>query len=182
MQTIKKGSESIEDVIRKHIRDIPDYPKPGIVFKDITPLLKDSRAFSMCIDALAQRLEHTKFDYIVGIEARGFIIGSALAYRMGKGLVIVRKPGKLPYEKISKSYQLEYGTETMEMHSDSIERNSRVVIVDDLLATGGTASAAASMVNSLGGVIAGFAFVTELSFLNGRQRLGDSAITTLLKY
>ncbi|MCL4364989.1 MAG: adenine phosphoribosyltransferase [Candidatus Marsarchaeota archaeon] len=182
MKTRNYGPAGVEELIKSHIRDIPDYPKPGIVFKDITPLLKDSSTFNSCIDALAQRLSGTDFDYIVGIEARGFIIGGALAYKMKKGFVPVRKKGKLPYDKISKSYQLEYGMETMEMHSDAIEKNSRVIVVDDLLATGGTASATAAMINSLGGSIAGFAFITELSFLNGRERLDSRNIVVLLRY
>ena len=182
MQIIKRDSEDISEMIRSHIRDIPDYPKQGIVFKDITPLLKDPHAFSSCIDALAQRLKGIAFDYIIGIEARGFIVGSALAYKMGKGFVPVRKKGKLPYDKISQSYQLEYGMETMEIHSDAIEKNSRALVVDDLLATGGTANAAATMINSLGGVVVGYAFITELAFLNGRNRLGSENIIVLLRY
>ncbi len=182
MQTRNKVSESVEDIIKQHIRDIHDYPKPGMTFKDITPLLKDTLAFNLCIDTLAQKLGSTQFDYIAGVEARGFIIGSALAYRMKKGFIPVRKKGKLPYKKVSRSYNLEYGSETMEMHSDAIERNSKVLIVDDLLATGGTARATASIVDSLGGIVAGFAFVTELSFLNGREKLGNNNITVLLRY
>jgi adenine phosphoribosyltransferase len=174
--------KSAESVIKGRIRAIPDYPKKGIIFRDITPLLKDRKAFSICIEELAKRLSAYKPDYIVGIEARGFIVGSALAYKMGLGFIPIRKKGKLPYDKISKDYYLEYGVETMELHKDSVEKGSRVFIVDDLLATGGTAEAAAGLVKSLGGSVLGFAFIIELSDLNGRQKLGGSEIISLVTY
>lgn len=164
------------------IRDIQDYPKQGIVFKDITPALKDPDAFCSLIDGIAERLSEISFDYVVGIEARGFIIGSALAYRMKKGLILVRKKGKLPYEKISRDYDLEYGKETMEMHSDSVEKGSSVVIVDDLLATGGTSKAAAELIKEAGGEVKRFAFLIELEFLKGREKLGGDKVISLIKY
>ncbi len=171
-----------EAELKARVRDIPDYPKKGIMFRDITPLLKDPGAFAACIDELARRLDGKRFDYIAGIEARGFIIGSALAHRMGKGFVPIRKKGKLPYQKVSAQYSLEYGTETIEMHSDAIEKGSSTVIVDDLLATGGTAAAAASLVRSVGGDVAAYAFVIELAGLKGRQKLGNREVIALAKY
>lgn len=183
MKASGSGSAAgIEELVKSRIRDIPDYPKPGIMFRDITPLLKDHNAFDSCIEELAKRLSGTDFDYIAGIEARGFIIGSALAYKMGKGFVPIRKSGKLPYKKISKDYFLEYGVETIEMHEDAVEKGSKVIIVDDLLATGGTASASASLVQDLGASVAGFAFVVELSGLKGRAKLDGGNVIALAKY
>ena len=172
----------LEDSIKSMIRDVPDYPRKGILFKDITPLLKNPVGLKLCIDELERRLWKTDFEYVVSIEARGFIVGSALAYGMGKGFIPVRKKGKLPYKTVSIEYELEYGTATVEMHSDSVERGSRVVIVDDLLATGGTALAAAQLVKGMGGTVSGYAFIVELSFLDGRKRLGGANITSLVKY
>jgi len=171
-----------EEAIRRLIRDVPDYPKPGIIFKDITPLLKDSGAFRLCVDELASRISGTDFDYIVGIEARGFVLGGALAYKMGKGFIPVRKKGKLPYTTVSKEYQLEYGSATIEMHKDSFEKGDRIMIVDDLLATGGTALATATLIEDMGGIVSGFAFIIELSFLDGRKALGRRGVTALVKY
>ncbi len=182
MPNKKSGSESAEVLIKSRIRSIPNYPKAGIMFRDITPLLKDGVAFAKCIDLLADTVSGYDFDYVAGIEARGFIIASALAYKLGKGFVPIRKKGKLPYEKISKDYMLEYGMETIEVHKDSVEKGSRVLIVDDLLATGGTASSAGDLIRSLGAKIAGFAFIVELSALNGRGRLGGDPISVLIKY
>ncbi len=172
-----------ELLIRGMIRDVPDYPKKGILFKDITPLLKDKRAFETCIDELAKAVDGMKPDYIVGMESRGFIIGGALAYKLKVGFIPARKQGKLPHDKISRSYGLEYGTATLEMHKDAMERGSKVLIVDDLLATGGTANAAAGLVEDLGGKVLGFAFVIELGDLNGRKALpkGENVIS-LVKY
>lgn len=168
--------------LRKHIRDIPDFPKEGIIFKDITTLLKDKRAFKNAIDTLAKKFKGKKLDYIVGIEARGFIFGAALAYKLGVGFVPVRKKGKLPHKTRSVSYQLEYGTDTLEIHEDALTQGARVVIVDDLLATGGTVQAVADLVRGSGAVIAGIAFLVELSFLNGKERLKDLQIFSLIKY
>ena len=172
----------VQSVIGSRIRVIPNYPKPGITFRDITPLLKDGDAFSKSIDMLAASVSGYKFDYISGIEARGFIIASALAYKLGKGFIPIRKKGKLPFDKIGKTYTLEYGAETIEMHKDSVEKGSDVLVVDDLLATGGTASTAAELIKSLGANVAGFAFIVELSALNGRLRLGSHRISSLIIY
>ena len=167
----------IEGLISK-IRDIPDYPKPGIVFRDITPLLRDREAFSYCVKELRKRIEGEtrEVDSIVGIEARGFVIGAALAYEMGLGFVPARKKGKLPYKKISEDYTIEYGSDTLEMHADSISKGENVLIVDDLLATGGTASAVGSMVKKLGGNVAGYAFLIWLSALGGEKKLDGNLI------
>jgi adenine phosphoribosyltransferase len=168
--------------IRNAIRDIPDFPKPGIVFKDITPLLADGRLFGDTIDALAGRYKDQKIDTVLGIESRGFIIGAALAYKLGAGFSIVRKPGKLPYETHSASYQLEYGSDRLEIHVDGVAKNSRVVIADDLIATGGTAKATAELVTKLGATVVECAFVIELAFLKGRNRLKPHGVFSLLRY
>ena len=168
--------------IRQAIRDIPDFPKPGIVFKDITPLLADGQLFRQTIDALAERYQDRQIDTVLGIESRGFIIGSALAYRLAAGFSVVRKPGKLPYETHSATYQLEYGTDKLEIHVDGLSKNARVVIADDLIATGGTAKATAELVTKLGGTVVECAFAIELAFLNGRDRLMPHGVFSLLKY
>ena len=182
MPNKKSDTENTEDLIKSRIRAIPDYPKPGIMFRDITPLLKDSVVFGKCIDLMAEKVSKYDFDYIAGIEARGFIVGSVLSYKTGKGFIPIRKKGKLPYAKISKDYLLEYGMETIEIHKDSVERDSKVLIVDDLLATGGTASAAADLIKSLGAKISGYAFIVELQFLEGRKRLSGDKVTVRVKY
>ena len=171
-----------EAALRKRIKDLPDYPKKGVIFRDITPLLKDREGFRLCVDELAKRLDPDGIDYVVGIESRGFIVGAALAYAMGKGFIPVRKKGKLPRKTVSVDYELEYGTETIEVHEDSVERGSRVLIADDLLATGGTAAAAADLMSRLGADVVGFAFVVELGYLNGIERLNGAKVTTLVKY
>jgi len=168
--------------IRGAIRDIPDFPKPGIVFKDITPLLGNGRLFGKTIDLLADRYRGQKIDTVLGIESRGFIIGSALAYKLGAGFSIVRKPGKLPYETHRASYELEYGTDALEIHIDALPRNARVVIADDLIATGGTAAATAELVSKLGGTVVECAFVIELTFLNGRKKLQPQGVYSVLQY
>ncbi|HIH50335.1 MAG: adenine phosphoribosyltransferase [Candidatus Micrarchaeaceae archaeon] len=168
--------------ITERIRPIPDYPKKGILFRDITPLLKDPKGFGMCIDELAARLEGKRVDYVVGIEARGFIIAPLLAYKMGKGFVPIRKKGKLPGATISKEYEKEYGRDAMEMHRDALERGSSVVIIDDLLATGDTARAAAELVSELGAKVSAIAFIIELSELRGRERLKGYDVISLVKY
>jgi adenine phosphoribosyltransferase len=168
--------------IRRAIRDIPDFPKPGIVFKDITPLLSDGQLFGRTIDMLADRYRSQKIDAVLGIESRGFIIGSALAYELGAGFCIVRKPGKLPYETHSASYELEYGTDALEIHVDAMPANARVIIADDLIATGGTAAATAKLVSKLGGTVVECAFVIELSFLKGREKLKPHEVFSLLQY
>ena len=168
-----------DSTLRKYIRSIPDYPKKGIVFRDITPLLKDPIAFGSAIDAICDTVSGIDFDYVVGIEARGFLIGSIVAYKMHKGFVPLRKRGKLPFEKVTVEYQLEYGIEAVEMHKDAIEKGSRVLVVDDLLATGGTAKAANDIVKSLGGVVTGYAFLIELVDLKGRERLSGNVFSIL---
>lgn len=174
-------SENIE-AIRKAIRDIPDFPKPGIVFKDITPLLANGKLFANTVDLLAARYQSEKIDTVLGIESRGFIIGAALAYRLGAGFSVVRKPGKLPYDTHSQSYDLEYGTDKLEIHVDGLAPRSRVVIADDLIATGGTAAATAALVSRLGGTVVECAFVIELSFLRGREKLAPHRVYSLLQY
>jgi adenine phosphoribosyltransferase len=160
-----------QSYLRAHLRNIPDFPKPGILFKDITPLLADPRAFHITLDLLAERFIGEHVDTVVGIESRGFIFGGALAARLNASFVPVRKPGKLPYRTRRVSYKLEYGEAELEMHEESIREGAGVLVVDDLLATGGTASAAAELSRAQGGVVRGFAFVVELSFLEGRKRL-----------
>lgn len=173
---------SSETTLRGGIREVQDYPRKGVVFKDITPLMKDQRLFKLCIEELAAKLSGKKIDYIIGIEARGFIIGSALSYLLQKGFVPIRKNGKLPGATIKREYQLEYGSATIEMQENSIESGSSVVIVDDVLATGGTARAAADLAESLGANVVSFAFLAELSFLNGREKLSDYDIIALVRY
>ena len=168
--------------IKSTVRNIPDYPKKGIMFRDITTLLKDKRALSICIDELADWVREKDIDYLVGIEARGFIIGAALAVKLGVGFVPIRKKGKLPYQTICQKYQLEYGEDEMEIHKDAIEEGSNVVIVDDLLATGGTVRAAADLVEKVGGNVAGLAFVIELSELGGREKIKQYDTIALIKY
>jgi adenine phosphoribosyltransferase len=170
--------EKFSDLSRA-IRDIPNFPKPGIVFKDITPLLASGPLFHKTIDVLAERYGGQKIDDVLGIESRGFIIGAALAYRLGAGFCIVRKPGKLPYETHRASYELEYGTDSLEIHRDAIKPGARVLIVDDLIATGGTAKAACELVSVLGGEVVECAFVIELSFLKGREKLGCRSFSIL---
>ena len=168
--------------IRGAIRDIPDFPKPGVVFKDITPLLSDGRLFAKTIDLIAARYDGQKIDTVLGIESRGFIFGSALAYKLGAGFSVVRKPGKLPYDTHSASYELEYGKDTLEIHVDAIAPSARVVIADDLIATGGTAAATARLVSRLGATVVECAFVIELSFLNGREKLKPYPVYSVLQY
>jgi adenine phosphoribosyltransferase len=168
--------------LRRHIRDIPDFPKKGILFKDITPLLGHADAFRLVIDLFEEQLASEKPDLIVGIESRGFIFGAALALRLGVGFVPVRKPGKLPYKCKRVTYDTEYSTDSLEMHEDAIAPGQRVVIVDDLLATGGTAGATARLVEEHGGKVAKMAFVVELDFLSGRGRLGGREVAALIHY
>jgi adenine phosphoribosyltransferase len=169
--------------LRSAIRDIPDFPKPGIVFKDISPILGDADLFRSVVDALAEEAEDARPSKIVGIDARGFLFGAAVAYRLGVGLVPVRKRGKLPYKTIGSSYELEYGDAAMEMHIDAIERGERVVLVDDLLATGGTSGAAVDLIQKIGGSVGSALFVIELAFLNGRRKLPpDVPVRSLISY
>lgn len=168
--------------IRAAIRDVPDFPKPGIVFKDITPLLGNGALFRKTIDILADRYRGQRVDTVLGIESRGFIVGAALACQLGAGFSVVRKPGKLPFETHSASYVLEYGTDKLEIHIDGISQNARVVIADDLIATGGTAAATAELVTKLGGTVVECAFVIELPFLKGREKLKPHGVFSILQY
>jgi adenine phosphoribosyltransferase len=168
--------------LRKYIRDIPNFPKEGIIFHDITPLLQDAKAFGQAIDMMAEVLTEKRVEYMIGIEARGFIFASALAYKLGTGLVIVRKLGKLPFEKINASYDLEYGKDVLEVHRDAISGGSRVVLVDDLLATGGTAATVGNLVKKLGGEIVGYSFLIELTELKGREKLKPYPVWSVLKF
>ena len=164
------------------IRDIPDFPKPGIVFKDITPLLVEGRQFHRAIDMIAENYQNKKIEQVVCVEARGFILGAPLAYRLGAGIVPVRKPGKLPAQTIQTTYELEYGTDTLEIHADAIPAGCRVLVADDLLATGGTVAGVVKLVEQLKGHIVGIAFLIELEFLKGRAKLAGHEVYSLIKY
>src|ERR1700744_1784596 len=174
--------KSAMDRLKAHIRDIPDFPKPGIIFKDITPILSDGQLFRLAGTIFAERYQRKSVERIVAIDARGFIFGGALAHYLGIGMTIVRKKGKLPYKSHSHEYELEYGQGVLEMHVDAVEPNQRVVIIDDLLATGGTAEAAAKLVEKCGGEIVELAFLVELGFLNGRQRLSQYPVFSAISY
>jgi adenine phosphoribosyltransferase len=168
--------------LKNIIRDVPDFPKKGIIFKDITTLLSDGRSFQRMVDLIAHRYVGQRIDKIVGVEARGFVLGSALAYKLGVGITLVRKPGKLPYKTRKVSYELEYGTDTLEIHEDAFKPGDRVIIADDLLATGGTVAAVVKLVEGLGAEIIECAFMTELEFLHGRQKLPSGKVFSLLKF
>jgi adenine phosphoribosyltransferase len=173
--------ETMED-LKKLIREIPDYPKPGILFYDLTTLLQDPRGFHSLVDKLCEHYNGKKVDLVAGIEARGFIFAPALAYRLGAGFVPLRKPRKLPSKTVSVTYELEYGSDQLEIHQDAVKPGQRVLLCDDLLATGGTARAAIELVRKLGGELAGAAFAVELSFLNGRAKIPGVDVFSLLKY
>ena len=164
------------------IRDVPDFPKPGILFKDITPLLQSPEGLKRVIEKLAEAVDPNSYDIVCGVESRGFIFGTPLAHLVGKGFIPIRKPGKLPWKTASESYELEYGTDTIEIHTDAVSEGNRVLMVDDLLATGGTMEAALKLVEKIGGSPIGCAFVIELSFLGGRKKLGDVPAQSLLTY
>jgi adenine phosphoribosyltransferase len=168
--------------LRDHIRDIPDFPKPGIVFKDITPLLLDPRAMDFAVLELAGWAREREVELVVAAEARGFILGATIARELGVGFVPARKPGKLPHETISAEYMLEYGVDALELHADALAHGTRVLVHDDLIATGGTARAVCELVRRLGGEVAGCAFVIELAFLNGRAALADYDVHSLVAY
>lgn len=168
--------------LRAKVRDIPDFPQPGIVFKDIMPLLADPAALHEAVEQLAEFAERRKPDYVLGAEARGFILGAALAYRLNCGFVAARKPGKLPWRTVGVKYALEYGLDALEIHADAFSRGARVLVHDDLLATGGTARAKADLVEQLGGIVVGLAFVIELEFLHGREKLAGYDVCSLIQY
>jgi adenine phosphoribosyltransferase len=164
------------------IRDVPDFPKEGIVFKDVMPLIADAAYFRETIERLAEWARPREPDLILGAEARGFIFGAALAYELGIGFIAARKPGKLPWETVSATYELEYGTDSLEMHRDAVTEGARVIVLDDVLATGGTARAKVELVEGLGGIVAGVLFVIELGFLHGRERLVGYDVHSLVQY
>jgi len=170
------------DAVRAAIRDVPDFPRPGVVFKDITPILAEPRLFAQVIDALADRWRGERVEKIIGIESRGFVFAAPLAYTLGAGLTIVRKPGKLPWRTIREAYALEYGEAVLELHEDAFRPGERVLVVDDVLATGGTAEAAGRLIERQRAVRVGYSFVINLSFLGGADRLGASAVHALLKF
>jgi len=172
------GSIDLND----YIRDVPDFPKPGILFKDITPLLGDARAFQATVDRLAEHFEGREIDAVAAAEARGFLFGTPLALRLGVGFIPIRKPGKLPYEKIGVEYVLEYGTDRLEVHGDALGPGRRILLLDDVLATGGTMLACRDLVQQSGAEVVAFAFVIELAFLGGRAKLEPGEVFTLLKY
>ena len=168
--------------LQSFVRDVPDFPKPGIVFKDITTLLRDPVGFRRALDLFTVLCGDQPVDAVLAIESRGFILGSALADRLGVGFVPVRKPGKLPSKTIKCTYDLEYGTDCLEVHEDAFARGQRVLVVDDVIATGGTARAAGQLARQLGASVAGYAFLVELGFLNGRAKLGDAEVLSLIRY
>lgn len=171
----------METILKSAIRDVPDFPKPGIVFKDITPVLSDSKIFSKVIDSFVERYRSKKPDAVIGIESRGFLFGAPLAYKLGASCVPVRKKGKLPYKTVEESYELEYGSATIEMHVDAVKPGQKVIVIDDLLATGGTAAATCNLVEKQGAHVIECAFVVELAFLNGREKLKQN-VHSLVKY
>ncbi len=181
MKSMAEGSDN-SGYLKSLVRTVPDFPKPGILFYDVTTLLKDRKGFAALIDGLSSHYAADDVDLVLGIEARGFIFGPALAYRLNAGFVPVRKPKKLPAEVIRVSYDLEYGSDTLEIHKDAIASGQKVLLVDDLLATGGTMQATLQLVKQLGGVVAGMAFAVELDFLKGRQRFPEHNIFSLLHY
>jgi adenine phosphoribosyltransferase len=164
------------------IRAIPDFPIPGILFRDVTPLLKDKQGFHQAVDLFVERFKGRGIDYVVAIEARGYILGAPLAYAIDAGFIPVRKPGKLPYDKLREEYALEYGTNSLEIHSDAIGKGDRVVVVDDLLATGGTAAATGRLIERLGASIEAFVFLIELTQLRGREALGNAEVVAFVSY
>ncbi len=169
-------------MLKELVRDVPDYPKEGIIFKDITPLFRDRSSLKEIVDKLSERYSGKGVDVVVGAEARGFLIGPSIAMKLNAGFVPIRKPGKLPCETASKTYELEYGTDTLEIHKDAVSNNDSVLMVDDLLATGGTMAASCELVESLGAKIVGCAFIIELDFLHGKDKLGNYDVFSLIHY
>lgn len=168
--------------LRALIRDVPDFPTPGVVFKDITPLLGDAAGFAAVVEGLSEHFAGRSVDKVVGVEARGFVIAAPIAHRLGAGFVPVRKPGKLPWETVTERYELEYGTDELQVHQDALRPGERVAVVDDVLATGGTAAATAQLVEAIGGEVAGLGFVLELAFLGGAEKLAGRDHVSLLTY
>ncbi len=172
----------MKEILERHIRNVPDFPRPGILFRDVTPVLEQPALFKQVIDALARRHSAEGIQKVAAIESRGFIFGAPLAYALGTGVCLLRKPGKLPRKTARESYALEYGTDSLELHEDALAPGERVLIVDDLLATGGTAAAAGRLVERLGGKLAGYSFVVELAPLGGRAKLSPAAVHSLIAY
>ena len=172
----------MQNYVQSKVRDIVDFPKKGIIFRDITTAVKDPKALQFMVDFLVQQYEDKKIDYVVGIESRGFIFGAPLAYKLGAGFVVVRKPGKLPADVISQEYALEYGTDKIEMHADAIEAGKNVLVIDDLLATGGTVDAACKLLKKAGANVVGAGFIIELSDLGGREKLEGIEVTSMIQY
>lgn len=172
----------MQNYVESKVRDIVDFPKKGIIFRDITTAVKDPKALKFMVDFLTEQYADKKIDYIAGVESRGFIFGSALAYNLGAGFVMIRKPGKLPADVITQEYELEYGTDKIEMHSDAVEAGKNVLVIDDLLATGGTVDAACKLLKKAGANIVGAAFVIELSDLGGREKLKDIDVVSMIQY
>lgn len=172
----------MQNYVESRVRDIVDFPKKGIVFRDITTAVKDAKALKFMIDFLTEQYADKKIDYVAGVESRGFIFGSALAYNLGAGFVMIRKPGKLPADVISQEYSLEYGTDKIEMHADAVEEGKNVLVIDDLLATGGTVDAACKLLKKVGANIVGAAFIIELSDLGGREKLKDIDVVSMIQY
>jgi len=168
--------------LREYIRDVPDFPKEGIIFKDITTLISSGDAFKYAVDKMIEPFKEESIDRIIGIESRGFLFGGAMAYIIGTGVNIARKPGKLPWKTIREEYSLEYGTNALEIHMDAVKEGEKILIVDDLLATGGTALAVAKLVERLGGSVVGFSFLIELTFLNGRKKLEGYKVHSVIEY
>ncbi|MCA1688277.1 MAG: adenine phosphoribosyltransferase [Actinobacteria bacterium] len=177
-----RQTDEISRELERHIRTVPDFPKPGISFKDITPLIEDGEALHTATNALHAATDHLHYDRILSAEARGFVFGTALAYRARKGLILARKPNKLPRETISATYELEYGTDSLEAHAGAIAPGTRILVADDLLATGGTARAMCQLVENAGGTVAGVAFLIELSYLDGRSLLAPYEVISLITY
>ncbi len=175
-------NHSISDRLQSIIRNVTDFPKKGIVFRDITTLLQDKNAFTSVIDTFVEQYRNIPIDAVVGIESRGFIVGAALAHRLGVGFVPIRKPGKLPAATLREEYALEYGTDAIEIHADALKKGSRVLIHDDLLATGGTVAASCKLVERLGAIVVGISFIIELTFLHGRAKLQGYQVTSLVQY
>lgn len=182
MLNLKSQNTKDLDYLKSLIRDIPDFPKKGIIFKDITPLLKDGKALKMVADHLAGAFTKDSIDFVVGIESRGFILSSMVAYQLGAGFIPVRKKGKLPHKVERITYSLEYGDDSLEIHQDACQKHHRIIIVDDVLATGGTAESTAKLVERLGGEVLGFSFLIELGFLDGRKKLSQYPIHSLIQY
>ena len=178
----QRTAGDVETMVKGLVRDVPDYPAPGILFKDITPLLAEPEAFAIVTQAMAAPFESDGITHVVAIESRGFILGGPVAQRLRAGFIPVRKPGKLPYDRVRKEYALEYGTDSLEIHSDACDGKARVLIVDDVLATGGTADATRALVEILGAQVAGFSFLMALSFLPGIDRLRGASVHTLATY